>query len=57
MGNIKFDFALPATVAADGATLRALHAPGRPVWVAGSTHARRRASLDAHRRVREQHPG
>lgn len=58
MGNIKFDFALPATVAADGAALRALHAPGRSVWVAGSTHAREEdILLDAHRRVREQHPG
>ncbi len=38
-GNIKFDFSLPADVLARGAALRARHAAGRSVWVAGSTHA------------------
>ena len=38
-GNIKFDFELPPALAADGATLRVQYAGGRPVWVAGSTHA------------------
>ncbi|HQW10157.1 MAG TPA: lipid IV(A) 3-deoxy-D-manno-octulosonic acid transferase [Steroidobacteraceae bacterium] len=58
MGNIKFDFALSAAAVAGGAALRAEHASGRPVWVAGSTHAKEEdLLLDAHRRVREQHPG
>jgi len=57
MGNIKFDFALPADAQARGAELRAAHAPGRPVWVAGSTHAKEEdVILEAHRRVRERHP-
>ncbi len=38
-GNIKFDFSLPADIAATGARLRAQHAGSRLVWVAGSTHA------------------
>lgn len=55
-GNIKFDFALPEAAVERGAALRAEHAPGRPVWVAGSTHAKEEnIILDAHRRVREQH--
>ena len=37
-GNIKFDFELPADIAARGAALRRQHAPARPMWVAGSTH-------------------
>jgi 3-deoxy-D-manno-octulosonic-acid transferase len=57
MGNIKFDFALPEAAAARGAALRAEHAAGRPVWVAGSTHAKEEdILLEAHRRVREHHP-
>jgi 3-deoxy-D-manno-octulosonic-acid transferase len=56
-GNIKFDFSLPTDVAARGAALRAEHAPTRPVWVAGSTHADEEDMLlDAHRLVRERHP-
>ncbi|MBV6415608.1 MAG: 3-deoxy-D-manno-octulosonic acid transferase [Steroidobacteraceae bacterium] len=56
-GNIKFDFALPAQARARGAALRAEHAAGRPVWVAGSTHAKEEGMiLEAHRRVRERHP-
>jgi 3-deoxy-D-manno-octulosonic-acid transferase len=38
-GNIKFDFSLPSDLRARGAALRQRHAAGRPVWVAGSTHA------------------
>jgi 3-deoxy-D-manno-octulosonic-acid transferase len=37
-GNLKFDFPLPPDIEARGAALRALHAPQRPLWVAGSTH-------------------
>ena len=57
MGNIKFDFALPEATQARGAALRAEHAAGRPVWVAGSTHAKEEdLLLDAHRLVRSRHP-
>jgi 3-deoxy-D-manno-octulosonic-acid transferase len=37
-GNLKFDFPLPEDIHSRGAALRALHAPLRPLWVAGSTH-------------------
>jgi 3-deoxy-D-manno-octulosonic-acid transferase len=58
-GNIKFDFELPEGLAARGAQLRAHYAPGRPLWVAGSTHAgiEEQAVLEAQQRVREAHPG
>ncbi len=57
MGNIKFDFALPEATVQRGAALRREHAPGRPVWVAGSTHAKEEdILLEAHRRVRERYP-
>jgi 3-deoxy-D-manno-octulosonic-acid transferase len=58
-GNIKFDFELPADIAARGARLRAQYAPDRPLWVAGSTHGgmEEQAVLEAQRRVREAHPG
>lgn len=38
-GNIKFDFSLPDDIGTVGAALRVRHAPQRPVWIAGSTHA------------------
>ncbi len=58
-GNIKFDFELPAGIAARGAQLRADYAPDRPLWVAGSTHGgiEEQAVLAAHERVRQAHPG
>ena len=58
-GNIKFDFELPADIAARGARLRAQYAEGRPLWVAGSTHAgmEEQALLEAQQRVRSEHPG
>lgn len=37
-GNLKFDFPLPPDIEARGAALRSLHAPRRPLWIAGSTH-------------------
>lgn len=37
-GNLKFDFSVPADITARGAAMRGYYAPGRPVWVAGSTH-------------------
>jgi 3-deoxy-D-manno-octulosonic-acid transferase len=56
-GNLKFDFALPASVVRRGRQLREYHAPGRPVWVAGSTHAgEEEILLDAQRRLRQVHP-
>ncbi len=55
-GNLKFDIDVPAEVRARGHALRERHAPGRPVWVAGSTHApEERIVLEAHARVRETH--
>ncbi len=52
-GNIKFDFALPADLAARGAALRRRYAGDRPVWVAGSTHeGEEDAVIEAHRAVR-----
>ena len=38
-GNLKFDFTPPPETAAQGLALRASVAAGRPMWVAGSTHA------------------
>jgi 3-deoxy-D-manno-octulosonic-acid transferase len=56
-GNLKFDFALPASVVPRGRQLREYHAAGRPVWVAGSTHAgEEQILLDAQRRLRRAHP-
>jgi 3-deoxy-D-manno-octulosonic-acid transferase len=57
-GNIKFDFELPADIAARGARLRAQYAAHRPLWVAGSTHggAEEQALIEAQRQVRTQLP-
>jgi 3-deoxy-D-manno-octulosonic-acid transferase len=38
IGNLKFDFPLPADIQQQGQELRARYAPHRPMWVAGSTH-------------------
>jgi 3-deoxy-D-manno-octulosonic-acid transferase len=49
-GNVKFDLQLPADIDAQGTYLRSRWAAGRPVWVAGSTHAEEEAiCVDAHR--------
>jgi 3-deoxy-D-manno-octulosonic-acid transferase len=57
-GNIKFDFELPPDIGERGARLRAHYAPGRPLWVAGSTHAgEEQAVLEAQRLVQGGHPG
>ena len=37
-GNIKFDFQPPRGIDERGLRWREANAPGRPVWVAGSTH-------------------
>lgn len=57
-GNLKFDFALPADIAARGKDLRAQYAPDRPLWVAGSTHGglEEDAVLDAQRRLAASYP-
>jgi 3-deoxy-D-manno-octulosonic-acid transferase len=56
VGNIKFDFSLPPNIEAQGATLRRLLGMDRPVWVAGSTHAREEEVLiAAHRAVRARY--
>ncbi len=56
-GNIKFDFQPPAGIEAQGLRWREQNAPGRPIWVAGSTHEGEEVIvLDAHRRVLERFP-
>ncbi len=56
-GNIKFDFQPPPDVEARGARWRGQNAPGRMIWVAGSTHEGEEAiALDAHRQVLERFP-
>jgi 3-deoxy-D-manno-octulosonic-acid transferase len=49
VGNVKFDVALDAEALDQGRRLRASHWDGRPVWIAGSTHAGEEDEvLDAH---------
>ncbi len=56
-GNIKFDFQPPPGIDEAGRRWRERNAPGRPVWVAGSTHEGEEVIvLDAHRRVLERFP-
>ena len=56
-GNLKFDFELPTGLAARADTLRTQLAPGRPVWIAASTHdGEEAAALAAHRVVLERVP-
>jgi 3-deoxy-D-manno-octulosonic-acid transferase len=56
-GNIKFDFQPPPGIEATGRRWREANAPGRPVWVAGSTHEGEESIvLEAHRRVLERFP-
>jgi 3-deoxy-D-manno-octulosonic-acid transferase len=55
VGNIKFDFGYPPDIEARGHELRRLLGVHRPVWVAGSTHAKEEDVLiAAHRLVRER---
>jgi len=52
VGNIKFDFDLDSSVPACGAAFRAEHAPGRPIWIAASTHSDEEPIvLAAHKRI------
>lgn len=56
-GNIKFDIELPESINADGGRFRDSQFPGRPVWIAASTHEGEEALvLDAHARVLESVP-
>ncbi|HTT01608.1 MAG TPA: lipid IV(A) 3-deoxy-D-manno-octulosonic acid transferase [Steroidobacteraceae bacterium] len=53
IGNIKFDFSVPAETATKALALREQHARDRALWVAGSTHrGEEQAVLEAHARVR-----
>lgn len=55
VGNIKFDFGIPADMEVRGHELRQMLGPNRPVWVAGSTHEKEEELLlAAHRRIRER---
>ena len=55
-GNLKYDVSVPDTVAQFAAECRA-HVPGRPVWIAASTHEDEEADVIAmHRRLRGQFP-
>jgi len=59
MGNLKFDLTLPPDILERGRKLREHYAPGRPVWVAGSTHGgvEEESVIEAHRRISAVHPG
>jgi 3-deoxy-D-manno-octulosonic-acid transferase len=51
-GNIKFDFELDLRDRERGATFRAEQAPGRPIWIAASTHGdEEQIVLAAHRKI------
>lgn len=55
VGNIKFDFGYPPDIEMRGHELRRLLGVHRPVWVAGSTHAKEEdLLLAAHAKVRER---
>ena len=52
MGNIKFDMAVPEVQMRLGREWKNALGPGRPVWIAASTHeGEEQAALDAHREL------
>ena len=56
-GNVKFDLDVAPEVREAGESLRAAQFPGRPVWIAGSTHAGEEdIVLEAHRAIRVSRP-
>jgi 3-deoxy-D-manno-octulosonic-acid transferase len=56
-GNVKFDLQLAAGIIDQGRSLRAAFGSGRPVWIAGSTHAgEEQQLLDAHARLLAEMP-
>jgi 3-deoxy-D-manno-octulosonic-acid transferase len=57
-GNLKFDFSVPADIAERGRALRDYYAPGRLVWIAGSTHGggEEEALLEAQKLIRSRQP-
>jgi 3-deoxy-D-manno-octulosonic-acid transferase len=57
IGNIKFDFGYPPDIEAKGRELRQMLGAARPIWVAGSTHAKEEEALvAAHAQIRERFP-
>lgn len=57
LGNLKFDIEPDPQTVAEARARRARWGDG-PVWIAASTHEGEEAlALDAHRRLRERHPG
>jgi 3-deoxy-D-manno-octulosonic-acid transferase len=58
VGNVKFDIEIGPELHDAGLALRSHAFPGRPVWVAGSTHeGEEEQVLAAHDRVRAEMPG
>jgi len=56
-GNVKFDLQPAAGIIDQGRILRAALGGGRPVWIAGSTHAGEEEQvLDAHARLLTEQP-
>ena len=57
-GNLKFDFSVPPDISERGRVLRDYYAPGRQVWVAGSTHGggEEDALIEAQKIVRSRLP-
>jgi len=56
-GNIKFDIELDAGIEAEGIRLRQRDFPGRPVWIAASTHDKEEdLVLAAHRLIQRERP-
>ncbi|HET6603351.1 MAG TPA: lipid IV(A) 3-deoxy-D-manno-octulosonic acid transferase [Xanthomonadaceae bacterium] len=56
-GNLKFDLQVPPELVEQARRWRAGWGPGRPVWIAASTHeGEDQAVIDAHQQVRDRFP-